>query len=171
MTDVVFVDTNILIYAYDRKGGEKHTRAARALERLWDEQAGRVSVQVLQEFYVTATQKLKAPCAGAREIVQAYAPWVQYPTTPETILRASDLAESTRLSFWDALIVASAEEVGAARLYTEDLNAGQIIAGVRIVNPLVPEYDLAPATPGSVHEPAPPRYATRYHRTGKKLPE
>lgn len=162
MTDVVFVDTNILICAYDQKGGEKHSRATRALERLWGEETGRVSVQVLQEFYVTATQKLKAPRASAREIVQAYAPWVQSPTTPETLLRASDLSESAHLSFWDALIVASAEQVGALRLYTEDLNAGQIIAGVQIINPLVPEYDLTPAASGSVqHEPAPPTYPRR----------
>jgi predicted nucleic acid-binding protein len=162
MTDIVFVDTNILIYAHDAKGGEKHSRASRALERLWGEQAGRVSAQVLQEFYVTATQKLKTPRASAREIVQIYAPWVQSPTTPETILRASDLCESARLSFWDALIVASAEQAGASQLYSEDLNAGQIVAGVKIVNPLVAtEYEQPPASPGSVHEPAPPAYVSR----------
>ncbi|GFE79481.1 twitching motility protein PilT [Steroidobacter agaridevorans] len=162
MTAIVFVDTNILVYAYDPAAGEKHIRATRALERLWEEQLGRVSVQVLQEFYVTATQKLKTPRANAREVVQTYAPWVQSPTTPEIIMRASDLSESARLSFWDALIVASAEQAEASQLYTEDLNAGQIIAGVKIINPLVPtEYDLSPATPGSVHEPTPPTYARR----------
>jgi len=162
MTDVVFVDTNILIYAHDRGAGEKRIQATRALERLWDEQTGRVSVQVLQEFYVTATQKLKTPRASAREIVQIYTPWVQYPTTPETILLASELSERAQLSFWDALIVASAEQVGATQLYTEDLNAGQIIAGVKIVNPLVStDYDPSPATQRSVHEPAPPTYAGR----------
>jgi len=162
MTDVVFVDTNILIYAYDQKAGEKHSRATRALERLWDEQTGRVSVQVLQEFYVTATQKLKTPRASAREIVQVYTPWVQYPTTPETVQRASDLCESAHLSFWDALIVASAEQAEASQLYTEDLNAGQVIAGVEIINPLVATgYELRPTPPGSVHEPAPPAYGRR----------
>jgi predicted nucleic acid-binding protein len=162
MSDVVFVDTNILIYAYDQKAGEKHVRAIRALERLWEEQTGRVSAQVLQEFYVTTTQKLKAPRANAREIVKAYAPWVQSPTTPETILRASDLSESAQLSFWDALIVAAAEQAGALRLYTEDLDVGQIIAGVRIVNPLVTtEYDLPPTSSSSVHERAPSAYGSR----------
>lgn len=163
MTEVVFVDTNILIYAYGPKVDEKHSRAIRALERLWQGQTGRVSMQVLQEFYVTATQKLKTPRASAREVVQAYTPWVQSLTTPETILRASDLAESARLSFWDALIIASAEEAGALQLYSEDLNAGQIIAGVKIVNPLVEfEYELPPpTTSGSVHEPSPPRYGPR----------
>lgn len=161
MTAVVFVDTNILVYAYHPNTGEKHIRAARALQRLWEEQVGRVSVQVLQEFYVTATQKLKTERASAREVVKTYAPWVQSLTTPKTILRASDLAESVRLSFWDALIVASAEEVDASQLYTEDLNAGQTIAGIKIVNPLLADYDLPPTTPYAVHEPAPSRYASR----------
>lgn len=136
MTDIVFVDTNILIYAHDRSAGEKRERAARALERLWDEQTGRVSVQVLQEFYVTVTQKFAAARPSAREIIRTYTPWVHYPTTPETILRASEIAELSQLSFWDGLIVASAEQVGASHLYTEDLNPGQSIVGVKIVNPL-----------------------------------
>lgn len=136
MTDVVFVDTNILIYAHDRDAGEKRERAARALERLWDEQTGRVSVQVLQEFYVTVTQKLANTRASAREIVRTYTPWVHYPTTPAAVLRASEIAELAQLSFWDGLIVASAEQAGASQLYTEDLNVGQTIVGVKIVNPL-----------------------------------
>ena len=137
MTDVVFVDTNILIYAHDRDAGVKRERAARALERLWDEQTGRLSIQVLQEFYVTVTQKLAAARAGAREVIRTYTPWVHYPTTPATVLRASEIAELSQLSFWDGLIVASAEQAGASQLYTEDLNAGQTIVGVKIVNPLV----------------------------------
>jgi predicted nucleic acid-binding protein len=138
MTDVVFVDTNILIYAHDRDAGEKRVRAAQALERLWDEQTGRVSAQVLQEFYVTVTQKLATSHASAREIIRTYTPWVHHPTTPETLLRASEIAELAQLSFWDALIVASAEQTGASHLYTEDLNAGETVVGVKIVNPLVP---------------------------------
>lgn len=137
MTDVVFVDTNILIYAHDRDAGEKRERAAQALEQLWDERSGRLSTQVLQEFYVTVTQKLATARASAREVVRTYAPWVHRPTTPQTILRASEIAELARLSFWDGLIVAAAEEAGASQLYTEDFNAGQSIVGVRIVNPLV----------------------------------
>jgi len=160
MTEVVFVDTNILVYANDLTAGEKHTRAARALERLWVEQTGRISVQVLQECYVTVTQKLAIARSHAREIVKNYTPWVQCSTTPETILRASEIAEQAQISFWDGLIVASAEQAGASLLYTEDLNAGQIIAGIKIINPLS-EYDLTPTTPPAVHEPARPKYASR----------
>lgn len=136
MTDVVFVDTNILIYAHDLDAGEKREQAARALEHLWDEQTGRLSVQVLQEFYVTVTQKLATSRASAREVVRTYTPWVHHPTTLETILRASEIAELSKLSFWDGLIVASAEQAGATHLYTEDLNTGQSIVGVKVVNPL-----------------------------------
>jgi predicted nucleic acid-binding protein len=161
MTEVVFVDTNILVYANDLTAGEKHTRAARALERLWVEQTGRISVQVLQECYVTVTQKLATARSSAREIVKNYTPWVQYSTTPETILRASQISELAQISFWDGLIVASAEQAGASLLYTEDLNAGQTIAGVKIVNPLSADYDLTPTTPPAVHEPAPSKYASR----------
>jgi predicted nucleic acid-binding protein len=141
MSDVVFVDTNILVYAHDRDAGLKREKAAQALNRLWDERLGRLSVQVLQEFYVTVTKKqpTSSARASAREVVSMYAPWVHHPTTPETILRGTELAELAQVSFWDALILASAEEAGAAQLYSEDLNSGQTIAGVKIVNPLVTE--------------------------------
>jgi len=137
MTDVVFVDTNILIYAHDRGAREKRELAAQVLERLWDEQTGRLSVEVLQEFYVTVTQKRATARPGAREVIRTYTPWVHHPTTPETILRATEIAELSQISFWDGLIVASAEQAGASHLYTEDLNAGQTIVGVKIVNPFI----------------------------------
>ena len=141
MSDVVFVDTNILVYAHDRDAGSKREKAAQVLERLWDERLGRLSAQVLQEFYVTVTKKQSTGSvrASAREVVSMYAPWVQHPTTPETILRATELAELAQVPFWDALILASAEQAGAAQLYSEDLNSGQTIAGVKIVNPLMTE--------------------------------
>lgn len=139
MNDIAFVDTNILVYAHDRTSGNKRHLAARLIEQLWQQRTGRLSVQVLQEFYVTATQKLSTPLAraGAREVVRTYAPWVHAPTTPENILRAAELAELAQLSFWDALIVTAAEQVGAKILYSEDMNSDQVIAGVRIINPLL----------------------------------
>ncbi len=69
--------------------------------------------------------------------MSAYGAWVREPTTPETVLRATDIAELAQISFWDALIVAAAEQVGAGQLLSEDLNPGQQIVGIRIVNPLV----------------------------------
>ena len=139
MNDVVFVDTNVLVYAHDLDAGTKRGRAIRVLEELWQSGAGRLSVQVLQEFYVNVTHKLATPVARsvAAEVVGAYGAWVRDPTTPDTVLRAAHLSELTRLSFWDALIVASAEQAGAAHLYSEDFQTGQSIAGIRIVNPLI----------------------------------
>jgi predicted nucleic acid-binding protein len=136
--DIVFVDSNILIYAHDRSAGERRKRAADALGHLWDTRTGRLSIQVLQEFYSVATSKLRTSVgvAAAREVLRVYAPWVAVPTDVDTILRASEIAEMAQLSFWDSMIVAAAERTGANTLYTEDFNEGQIIAGVRIVNPL-----------------------------------
>ena len=138
MSDLVFVDTNILVYAHDQDAGVKRERALETLRPLWEAGTGRLSVQVLQEFYVNVTRKLATPVARstAREVVIAYGPWIRTPTTAATVTRAADIADMTQISFWDALIVASAEEAGATALYSEDLNAGQTIAGVKVVNPL-----------------------------------
>ena len=138
MSGVAFVDSNILIYAHDRDAGPRRERARELCEKLWQERSGCVSVQVLQEFYVTVTRKVRAPVANAqaRELVRAYSSWVVSPTTPETVLRATELSEAAEIGFWDALIVAAAEQSGADTLYSEDLNDGQVIAGVRVVNPL-----------------------------------
>jgi predicted nucleic acid-binding protein len=139
MNDVVFVDSNILIYAHDRDAAGKRERAAAALEALWECGNGRLSVQVLQEFYVNATTRLNTPLARstAREVVQTYSAWIRETTTADTVTRAIDISDMARLSFWDALIVASAEQAGAALLYSEDMNDGQKITGVEIRNPLV----------------------------------
>jgi len=139
MSAVAFVDTNILIYAHDLDAGVKRERAMAKLRELWDSGTGRLSVQVLQEFYVNATQKLTTPVARsiAREVVRTYGVWIHHATTVETVTRATELSELARISFWDALIVASAEEVDAEELLSEDLNDGQAIAGIKIVNPLV----------------------------------
>ena len=135
---VAFVDSNILIYAHDLDAGLKRERAAATLCELWDAGTGRLSVQVLQEFYVNATQKLATPVARAtaREIIKTYGVWVRRATTVETLTRATEIADLTRLSFWDALIVAAAEEIDAEVLLSEDFNDGQRVAGIKVVNPL-----------------------------------
>ncbi len=140
MSDAVFVDSNILIYAHDADAGPKRDRAVERLRQLWESGTGRLSVQVLQEFYVNVTRKLSTPVSRstAREVVSSYAAWVKEPTTPDTVIRAIDIAEMAQIMFWDALIVASAEEAQATQIYSEDLNAGQTIAGIKIVNPLAP---------------------------------
>jgi predicted nucleic acid-binding protein len=144
MTAKVFVDSNILVYAHDADAGPKQKIAAAQLKALWQDQLGRISIQVLQEFYVTVTQKLGKPLAKskAREIVRDYAQWVAIPTTPQTVIRGSEISEGWRLSFWDSLILAAAEEQDCSTVLTEDLNAGQTVAGIRIINPFLLNQDM-----------------------------
>lgn len=142
MSGVAFVDSNILIYAHDLDAGVKRERAVAKLRELWNSGTGRLSIQVLQEFYVNATQKVATPVARstAREIIKTYGVWVRHATTVETVARAAEISDLARISFRDALIVASAEEVDADELLSEDLNAGQSIVGIRIMNPLDGSY-------------------------------
>lgn len=134
---LAFVDTNILLYAHDRSAGDKQAVAANLLAHLWDGQNGRMSPQVLQEFLVNAIRKLQTPLAlaKARDIVRTYGFWVARDSKVEDILRATEIMELTGFSFWDSLIVASAEGAGCELLYSEDLQHGQQVAGLTIVNP------------------------------------
>jgi len=124
MTGTVFVDSNIPIYAHDLDAGAKRLGAAACLRELWDSGGGRMSTQVLQEFYVNITRKIPRPVSGAaaREVVQNYACWVHSPITPATVIRASKIGETWKLSFWDGMIIAATEQTAATELLTEDLN-------------------------------------------------
>jgi predicted nucleic acid-binding protein len=139
MTGKTFVDSNILIYAHDGDAGSRQRRAAERLAELWNSRAGRLSTQVLQEFYVNVTQKIKVPLSrsAAREVVRNYTPWVESPITPATVVRASEIGEIWHISFWDGMILAAAEQDHASQLLSEDLTHGQVIAGVKIVNPFL----------------------------------
>ena len=143
MTVKVFVDSNVLVYAHDADSGTKQKIAAARIKGLWEDQLGRISTQVLQEFYVTVTQKLGKPLSrsDAREIVRDYAQWVATPTA-QTVIRAPEISEVWKLSFWDSLILAAAEEQDCSAVLTEDLNAGQTVAGIQIVNPFLQEPDI-----------------------------
>jgi predicted nucleic acid-binding protein len=132
-----FIDTNILAYAHDRSETDKQPVAKAVLERLWQDRAGAVSTQVLQELYVVVTRTFNPPMrhVDARELVGIYGQWQLVQIDVPLILAASSLEERHTLSFWDALIVEAARRAGAARLLTEDLQDGREIAGVRITNP------------------------------------
>lgn len=132
-----FLDTNILIYAYDISAGPKHRKARDLLAGLWESGLGTVSTQVLQEFYVTVTRKIPKPVdiAAAREIVTDLLTWDVVVNDGDTILKAIDIQEKHGFSFWDSMIVAAAVAGGAVLLLTEDLSDGQKIGGVEIRNP------------------------------------
>ena len=138
MNDKTFVDTNVLIYAHDVDAKAKHEIAKGILSQLWSERNGVLSMQVLQEFYVNVTRKIPSPLSkhAARPVVESYSAWC-IETTPAEISTAFRLEDECRIGFWDALIVATAVKSGAARILSEDLNAGQSIVGVRIENPFV----------------------------------
>ena len=136
MSGKTFVDTDILIYAHDADAKSKHEVAKSVLGELWSQRTGVLSMQVLQEFYVNVTRKIASPLPKdvARMLVNSYAIWC-VETTPAEISSAFRIEDESRIGFWDALIVASALKCGASRILSEDLNAGQTIAGVRIENP------------------------------------
>ncbi|MDD2277245.1 MAG: PIN domain-containing protein [Smithellaceae bacterium] len=139
MRDRSFVDTNILVYAHDLSAKARHDMAFSVVERLWEEESGVISTQVLQEFYITVTRKVKEPLkpADAREIVRNYLAWPVQVNDPEMTIQASEIEEKNGISFWDALIVAAALRLKAKRILTEDLNHGQVIEGIVIENPLL----------------------------------
>ena len=133
-----FIDTNVLIYAHDVDATTKHATAKGILRELWSERNGILSPQVLQEFYVNVTKKIPHPLSkeSARLVVSTYAIWC-IETTSIEISNAFRIEDESRIGFWDALLVASALKSGAHRILTEDLNAGQTIAGILIENPFV----------------------------------
>jgi len=136
MSDKTFVDTNVLIYAHDIDAKTKHEVAKDVLRELWSRRTGVLSMQVLQEFYVNVTRKIASPLpkGSARLLVDSYAVWCME-TTPAEISAAFRIEDESRIGFWDALIVASAAKCGAVRILSEDLNAEQRIAGIRVENP------------------------------------
>ncbi len=141
MTDErVSVDTNILVYSYDADAGSKHETANSVLADLWRSRTGTLSAQVLQEFYVTVTRKLPEPLARrvAREIIGTYQAWSLHRPGVDEVIAASELEERHRLSFWDALVVVSAQRLNARTLLTEDLQNGRRFGDLVAVNPFGP---------------------------------
>ncbi|MEO6195729.1 MAG: PIN domain-containing protein [Thermoanaerobaculia bacterium] len=136
-----FVDANILIYAEDRDAGSKHAVARALVADLWRSGEGVLSVQVLQEFFVTVTRKLPRPLSPdeALVIVEQYLTWRVVENTGDLLLGGIRLASFLKISFWDALIVQAARAEHCDRLWTEDLNHGQRVGDLTIVNPFLPE--------------------------------
>jgi predicted nucleic acid-binding protein len=106
MTERVFVDSNVLVYAHDADAGDKQRIAANAIAKILDARSGVLSIQVLQEFYSTVTRKLRSAVARevARELLRGYSSWTMQPLTTEDVVAASFLEQRHQLSFWDALI-------------------------------------------------------------------
>ncbi len=135
-----FVDTNVLVYAFDKSSSPKKRIAQRLMNELMDEDRLRLSTQVLQELFVTLTRKVSQPCSSeeALAVLEDLTAWPLMVVDYAAIRAAVRLSDQAKLSFWDALVVIAAIRTGSAVLYTEDLNDGQDIFGVRINNPFLP---------------------------------
>lgn len=144
MNDKVFLDTNIIVYAHDRSSGDKRTTAKAIMERLWEERNGVISAQVLQELYVCVTKKIPKPLPlkEARSIIEYLSTWHVVSNDKHLTLKATDIQERYRLSFWDSLIVQAAIQGKAATLFSEDLPTGQVVEDVVIINPFIEEWEI-----------------------------
>jgi predicted nucleic acid-binding protein len=137
----VFVDTNVLVYARDRSEPDKQRRAAEWMATLWETGLGRLSYQVIQEYYVTLTTKLDPPRSTehARDDVTALGAWGPIGIDQRTIEEAWAIQDRYGYSWWDSLIVAAALQAGCRYLLTEDLQDDQAIDTMTIISPFTRE--------------------------------
>jgi predicted nucleic acid-binding protein len=139
MNAPVFVDTNILVYAHQPNEPLKRPVAIQWVERLWQEQLGRLSMQVLNEYYVTVTRKIRPAraAADAWDEVRELLSWNPQPTDSELLRRAREIEQRHQLSWWDSLIVGAAPLQNCALLLTEDLQHRAVYGSVTVQNPFV----------------------------------
>ena len=130
-------DTNVIVYAYDTTAGAKRDRARELLQRLWESGEGILSVQVLQELFVTLTRKFatSVTVGDARQLVADMATWHVFAPGAGDVLDAVDASARWQLPFWDAMVLIAARRGGADVVWSEDLNDGQAYDGVVVSNP------------------------------------
>ena len=137
MGDKFFVDTNLLVYSRDASEPDKQQKAMRWMTRLWHDKSGRLSYQVLQEFYITVTHKLDPglPIDIARMDVRSLMSWQPLSASAAVMERAWTIQDRYGLSWWDALIVSAAQTADCRYLLTEDLQEQQDLGNVQVINP------------------------------------
>lgn len=141
MKDKVFFDTNILIYTIDYKFPDKQTVSVKLIQESIINGSGYISTQCLQEFFNASTKKLNCTKSDAKTFVEDFSSSFDVQNiTPSLILKAIDISIKHQFSFWDSLILSSAVNCGCSILYSEDLSDGQIIEGVKIINPFHKEF-------------------------------
>ncbi len=146
MTAPCFVDANVLVYWRDKADPRKQEIADTLIQRLWSEQSGRISVQVLNEFYAVSTRKIADPLSrdDAWSIIQDLFEWNPHPVNEALMIRAKATEGRYGLSWWDSLIVAAARLQDCNILYTEDMHHGMQLDGVRVCNPFVAQIQEEP---------------------------
>jgi predicted nucleic acid-binding protein len=131
----VFLDTNIILYAVSTDAAEQWKRD-RARELLSGDDVG-ISVQVLGEFYVNATRKMRLPEDEVRTILESLALYPVLPLTESIFWSALELRKRYQVSYWDGAILAAAMELGCHTLFSEDLSHGQSYGTIRVINPFL----------------------------------
>jgi predicted nucleic acid-binding protein len=139
MTGNAFVDTNILIYARDTSEPEKQSTAEALLKTIWERRTGRISTQVLNEYYVKVTQKLKPGLTReeAWQDIHDLKSWNPISMDMSLLERGRTFQERFSLSWWDSLILAAADHTACSVVYSEDLSHGQTYFGITVLNPFV----------------------------------
>ena len=131
----VFIDTNILVYTLNSTDSYKQTKARKIMEKVVDFHQPVISTQVLKEFYVVATTKLKADRIIVKNIIHNFCNIEIVQNDLELIEQAIDISVISQLSFWDSLIIAAAEKAKCEFIISEDLNPGQTYRGGMVINP------------------------------------
>ncbi len=131
----VFFDTNVLLYAEDRRNAAKKLAAEQWISGSWEQNRARCSSQVLHEFYANVTKKLGAAPEAARGLARMYREWEPVESGAEVVERAWYWMDEAQVSYWDGLILSAAERLGCSVLVSEDFQAGRIYGSVRVVNP------------------------------------
>jgi predicted nucleic acid-binding protein len=130
-----FVDTNVLVYAHDGSAGQKHAKSVDLLARLFEEENGALSVQVLAEFYAAAIRKLGMPAEEAEAVITDLGSWTIHRPGHADLIRASRLHRRHKMAWWDSQVLNSAVELGCAVLWSEDLADGQRFGTLTVRSP------------------------------------
>ena len=147
MSDKVFIDSNIIVYAYDRHEPAKQTQAQAILTSAINEESAMLSVQVLGEFFVVVTRRIKNPLSvdEAEKIGNVLAALPVSEIDLSLVRRAIETQKAYGISYWDSLIISTAERAGCTKVLSEDLNEGQIYNNVLVENPFnLAEGDSVP---------------------------
>ncbi|MDQ6972434.1 MAG: PIN domain-containing protein [Mariprofundaceae bacterium] len=143
MSDKCFVDTNIFVYSRDASEPEKQDKAKLWLTQLWQQEAGRISTQVMNEYYVTVTQKLKPGLSKeqARSDLRALTVWQPLDISTQLIESAWDVQDQYAYSWWDSLVITSALFLDCQYLLSEDMQHEQTFGSLKIINPFLVKAD------------------------------
>jgi predicted nucleic acid-binding protein len=164
MTGLVFVDTNVLVYARDPREPAKQAQAREWLHTLWNEQRGRTSIQVLSEYFDVVTRRFKSPISreDAWDDVQFYLTWNPHPIDERILSRGHEIARRYRLDWWDCLVVAAAQSQECALLLSEDLQDGADFSGLVVRDP----FSLGVSDEAGAYTPL-PKLASRHRGRGR----